>query len=118
MHPNLNAKKRGWMEFICEYDFDVHYIKGKENIVVDALSRRRHEFSSMITSTNLRERIMHHLPKDEFYAEVFQLVHSLRPLEGKFDEFSLDSRGLLCHKGHIYVPSTGDLYEFIILEVH
>ena len=58
------------MEFLCEYDFDVHYIEGKENVFVDALSRRHHEFSSMIIGTDLRECIMHHLPKDGFYVEV------------------------------------------------
>ena len=66
---NLNVKQR-WMEFLCEFDFDVHYIKGKENVVADALRRRRHELSSMTTSTNLREQIQHHLPVDELYIEV------------------------------------------------
>ena len=64
------------MEFLCEYDFDVHYIKGKENVVADALSRRRHELSSMTVTTDLRERILHHLPADELFTEVSQLVHS------------------------------------------
>ena len=68
--PNLNARQRRWMEFLCEYDFDVHYIKGKENVVADSLSRRRHALSSMTTSTDLRERILQHLPADEFYSEV------------------------------------------------
>ena len=83
------------MEFLCEYDFEVQYIKGKENVVADALSRRRHELSSMVTSTDLRELIMHHLPKDEFYAKFCQIIHSQRPLEGKFVDYSLDSEGLL-----------------------
>ena len=33
------------MELLCEYNFDVHYIEGKENVVVDALSRRHHELN-------------------------------------------------------------------------
>lgn len=72
--PNLNARQRRWMEFLCEYDFDVHYIKGKENVVADALSRRHHALSSMSTSTDLRERILQHFPVDEFYSEVCQMV--------------------------------------------
>jgi len=28
------------MEFLAEYDFDIEYIKGKENKLVDALSHR------------------------------------------------------------------------------
>ena len=106
------------MEFLCEYDFDVHYIKGKENVVADALSRRRHELASMVTGTDLRERILRHLPEDEFYAEFCQTTHSQRPCEGKFADFSLDPDGLLRHKGRIYIPSTGDLREFIIIEAH
>ena len=40
--PNLNARQRWWMEFFIEYDFGIEYIKGKENKVTDALSRRRY----------------------------------------------------------------------------
>ena len=95
------------MEFLYEYDFDVHYIKGKENVVADALSTRYHELSSMTTCTDLRERILHHLPVDELYAEVSQVVHSHRSMVGKYSEYSLESDGLLRHRGRMYVPSTG-----------
>ena len=38
--PNLNARQRRWLEFLSKYDFDIEQIKGKENRVADALSRR------------------------------------------------------------------------------
>jgi hypothetical protein len=41
--PTLNARHSRWLEFLCEYDFDIKHIKGNENKVVDALSRRVHE---------------------------------------------------------------------------
>jgi hypothetical protein len=41
--PTLNAKQTRWLEFLSEYDFEIKHIKGKENQVVDALSRRDHE---------------------------------------------------------------------------
>jgi hypothetical protein len=41
--PTLNARQRRWLEFLCEYEFDIKNIKGRENKVVDALSRRVHE---------------------------------------------------------------------------
>ena len=41
--PNLNARKKIWLEFLSEYDFDIKHIKGKEKKVVDALNRRVHE---------------------------------------------------------------------------
>ena len=41
--PKLNARKTRWLELPSEYDFEVKHIKGKENQVVDALSRRAHK---------------------------------------------------------------------------
>ena len=38
--PTLNARQARWLEFLCEFDFKIKHIKGKENKVVDALSRK------------------------------------------------------------------------------
>jgi hypothetical protein len=38
--PNLNAKQARWLEFLCEFDFEIKHIKEKENKVVDALNRK------------------------------------------------------------------------------
>jgi hypothetical protein len=40
--PNLNERKARWLAFLSEFDFKVRHIKGKENKVADALSRRIH----------------------------------------------------------------------------
>ena len=39
----LNTRQARWMAFLSEFDFEVKHIKGKENRVVDALSRRTRE---------------------------------------------------------------------------
>ena len=36
---SLNARHARWMSFLCEYEFKIKHIKGKENKVVDALTR-------------------------------------------------------------------------------
>jgi hypothetical protein len=41
--PTLNARQTRWLEFLSEYEFEIKHIKGKENQVVDALSRKAHE---------------------------------------------------------------------------
>ena len=46
------------------------------------------------------------------------MVHSQRPLEGKYLEYYLESDGILHHRGRMYVPSIGGLCELIILEAH
>ena len=38
--PTLNARQARWLEFLCEFDFEIKHIKGKENKVADALSRK------------------------------------------------------------------------------
>ena len=51
--PTLNSRQRIWLEFINEYDFDIKHIKGKENKVVDALSRRVHTlYATTLACTN------------------------------------------------------------------
>ena len=52
--PNLNARQRRWMELLCEYNFEVRYVQGKENVVANALSRRRHEISATTLEVDLR----------------------------------------------------------------
>ena len=37
--PDLNARSSRWLDFLSEYYFELKHIKGKENKVVDALSR-------------------------------------------------------------------------------
>ena len=48
--PTLNARHSRWLEFLYEYNFDIKHIKGKENKVVDALSRRVHELHATTIS--------------------------------------------------------------------
>jgi len=40
--PNLNSRQARWLDTLSEVNFDIVYIKGKHNKVVDPLSRRVH----------------------------------------------------------------------------
>ena len=48
--PTLNARQARWLEFLCEFDFEIKCIKGKENKVVDALRRKVHDVNVIVTS--------------------------------------------------------------------
>jgi ribonuclease HI len=39
---HLNMRQSRWLEFIKDYDLEVHYHLGKANVVADALSRKAH----------------------------------------------------------------------------
>jgi hypothetical protein len=67
-HPKLNARKTRWLEFLREYNFDIKYIKGKDNKVDDALSRRvhkMHDISISMYRTYLKDRILEVITADQ-----------------------------------------------------
>ena len=37
---DLNMRQRKWMEYLEDYDFNLHYHLGKANMVADALKRK------------------------------------------------------------------------------
>jgi hypothetical protein len=57
----LNARQIRWLEFLCEYEFDIKHIKGKENKVANALSRKVHKLHATTISmyqTEMKDRIL------------------------------------------------------------
>jgi hypothetical protein len=71
--PNLNSRKTRWMEFLSEYDFDIRHIKGKENKVVEALSRRvhlMHTINFSMHQSDLKRIILDVLVTDQHYLQV------------------------------------------------
>ena len=61
------------MELLCEYDFDIKHIKGKENKLADALSRKMHvmHVAAISTSTSyLKDKILESNVTDELYQQV------------------------------------------------
>ena len=40
MQKELNIRQRRWLELVKDYDCEINYHPGKENVVADALSRK------------------------------------------------------------------------------
>ena len=85
--PTLNAMQDRWLEFLCEFDFEIKHIKGKENKVADPLSRKVQEIhvaSLSIFQPDLRQQIVNHDTEEELYAQVKdKLQHKI--LKNKYE---------------------------------
>lgn len=76
---DLSRRQMRWQEFLAQYDFDTEYVKGEDNSVADALSRRGHNVSppnlaavvlEITADANLLERIRAGYPTDPFCAKL------------------------------------------------
>jgi hypothetical protein len=116
----LNARQTRWLEFLCEYDFDIKHIKGKENKVVDALSRKVHELHATTISmyrTEIKDRILEAANVDlQYRGLVAKLQQRERPqTQGSY---TLGTDGLLLYKNRVYVPNVQELKLAILKEMH
>ena len=70
---NLNTRQAIWLSFLSEYDFEIQHIKGKENKVVDALSRNaRLNFVAAVSTykIDLEEQLEEGVKLDENYQKL------------------------------------------------
>jgi hypothetical protein len=118
--PDLNARKARWMAFLSEFDFEVRHIKGKENKVVDALSRIIHGlFEVHISSAkrDIEQRIKDASNNDEKYIKTVEdLQNNAENLDRTY--LSLDRNGLLRFKNRLYIPDSTELKLTVLDEVH
>jgi hypothetical protein len=118
--PNLNARKSRWLEFLCEYDFDIKHIKGKENKVVDSLSRRVHELHAIAISMyqiDIKSKILEAANANLQYRDLVAKLQQGK-MPQKVENYKLRADGILMYKNIIYVPNVQDLKLMILNEMH
>jgi hypothetical protein len=103
---------------MSEYDFGISYIKGKVNVVVDALSRRPHVFSLVPLKVNMRERVLTQLLGDSWYLKVTSKLQNVRQLDPKYEGYSLEADELLRYRGRMYIHESGDIRSIILKEAN
>ena len=98
------------MEFLANYDFEINYIKGKENKVADALSRRRHISAMAIINIRLKDQVLQHLTQDDFYIEISHAL--LKDLQDpRYKDYKLEEDGLLRYRAKMYIPKVSESEE-------
>jgi hypothetical protein len=118
--PTLNARQSRWLEFLCEYEFDIKHIKGKENKVDDALSKRVHELHDTTISmyqTDIKGIIFEAANADLHYPKLVAKLQQGKMLQ-KVEYYKLEPDGTLLYKNIIYVPNFQELRIMILKEMH
>eukprot|EP00253_Pinus_taeda_P035941 PITA_35941 len=75
--PTLNARQGRWADFLSGFDFEIKHLKGKENRVADALSRKVQclcELSVSKWRNSLFEQIKAAINQDAEYKQIKQQV--------------------------------------------
>jgi hypothetical protein len=104
--PTLNSRQIRWLEFLCEYEFDIKHIKGKENKVSNALSRKVHELHATTISmyqTEMKDRILEAANVDLQYKNLVAKLQQCERPQTK-ESYTLGTNGLLLYKNRVYVP--------------
>ena len=108
------------MEFLCEFDFEIKHINGKENKVIDALNRKVHLMyvaSINTCQSNLRQHIVNHLTENELYVQIKDKLQQ-QNLEKRYEGYHLEGDRLLIYKNKIYIPNVAYLRRIVMDEIH
>jgi hypothetical protein len=116
----LNARQARWMALLRQFDFEIKHIKGKENRVVDSLSRSMkliHLVVAITCETYVRERVKSAQETNAFFNTVKSHLEQ-EPTRMKHEGYQLLNDGLLTYKGRLYIPKCDELKRSMMDELH
>ena len=104
---DLNARKTIWLCFLSEFDMDIKHVRGKENKIVDALSRNACQHINSIGSSvklELEELVKQAADQDPNYENL-----QVKIQKKEMAEYTQNQKGLICYKNRFYIPKVGTL---------
>ena len=118
--PTLNTRQARWAYFLSRFDFEIKHLKGKEDRVVDALSRKVQCVCKISVSkwqSTLFERIKIVADQDVVYQQIKQQVQQISGKETQ-QGYELDDVGMLYFNKRLYVPNEDSLRKLILDKFH
>ena len=100
------------------YDFEIIYKKGKQNVVVDALSRKNEDVLAFLCVISILQPKWIDEARDEWKndEDVWTLIHKLQQDPSASDTFSWKN-GSLWYKDRLYLCKNSHLKQKVLLEL-
>jgi hypothetical protein len=108
------------MALLREFDFEIKHIKGKENRVVNDLSRSMktiHLEAVSACETDVKERIKNAQETDPF-VQTMTMYLQQEPTGVKYEGYQMNEGGLLTYRNRFYILACDNLKRFIMDELH
>ena len=102
---DLNERKQKWVSKTQSFEFYIEYVKGKNNVIADALSRRP-SISLMDVAENWKDTLEVEYAKDKFSCEFFYGTNH--------DDMYKVLEGIINYKDRIYLVPNSSLKEEIL----
>ncbi|GBG80934.1 hypothetical protein CBR_g31490, partial [Chara braunii] len=118
----MTPKLTRWAAEIDQYDFELKPVKGKYNVVADALSRRSDYFGAIVhyldIGRDLQEKVKQAYAQDPIYSDLLKRVREAPEIEPDYRI----TEGLLFEKTNVFdrlcVPNSEEIRRLILGECH
>ncbi|MCO5560169.1 hypothetical protein L7F22_013776 [Adiantum nelumboides] len=112
--PELNMRKRRWVEFLQEFNFEIKFRPCKDNQAADALSRRVATLAISLLSSSLPEEVQQKIQLDDYFGPLIQEIQAQSKREDLADFILTD--GFLYYKQRMCIPF--EMRSQILTEAH
>ncbi|GBG77921.1 hypothetical protein CBR_g25852 [Chara braunii] len=118
----MTPKLTRWAAKIDQYDFELKPVKGKYNVVADALSRRSDYVGAIVNyldiGRDLQEKVKQAYAQDPIYSDLLKRVREAP----KTEPYYRTTDGLLFEKTNVFdrlcVPNNEEIHSLILGECH
>ena len=114
-----SEEQQKWVTKMLGYDFEIIYKKGKQNVVVDALSRKDEDVEALLCAISIIQPDWINEAREEWKndEEVWALIRKPQQDSSMSDTFSWKNDSLW-YKDHLYLCKNSQLKQKILMELH
>lgn len=121
----LSARQHRWAEFMAEFNYEIIYRPGKQNVVADALSRRPdHRTTSTNDSSILNNVTMSKIDTDSSLLNEIKNAYRKDKLYRRMEKrgykhgYHKEEDGLVYYNDKLYIPRISSIIKLLLHEAH